>query len=120
LHRFFFKKSFLQGMHLLAFRQALDGRYVLFSYRTNRQYTRTPCDSIDPHGTRPALTFAATILAPGQVQFIPQNAKKGNGLMGINGADTSIHTQSGNFAHRIAPPCLARMARSFRPRKVKV
>jgi hypothetical protein len=70
LHGLFFEKGGLQRVKLFPFGEAFDGGYLFVPDRAHRQQARTPRDSLDQHGAGAALSFATSVLASREIQFV--------------------------------------------------
>ena len=78
LHRAFFEKGLLDGMELLTLGQTFDGRDLLACGGPNGKHAGTPRLAVNQDGAGAALAFAATVLAPGQIEEFAEDGEEGS------------------------------------------
>jgi hypothetical protein len=64
--------------------KSFDGRNRFFTDHADIRDARMSRISVNQHRARAALTFAAAILAAGQIELIAQNAQQGSVRRGVN------------------------------------
>ena len=84
LHRAFIEERLLHGMQLAVAFQAFDRRDRFFADRADISDARVARISVNEHGARAALTFAAAVFAAGQVKLIAKHAEQGSVRRGVN------------------------------------
>ena len=95
LHGADFHKSLLHGMKLLASGQPLDGRDVLVRDCADARDAGTLRFAVDEHGAGAALSFAASVLTPGEIEMLAQDRQETGLRIDIDGITSSVDGEAG-------------------------
>src|SRR5260370_40807938 len=80
--------------------QSFDGRDPFAVAVADRRDARTCGFAVDDDSAGAATAFAAAVLAPGQVEVVPQNAEQAPRRVGFDAVLSSIHLEVSGFDHR--------------------
>ena len=72
------RKACWSGVELLALGQSLDGGDLLAGGGPNGKHAGAPRFAVNQDGAGAALAFAATVLAPGQIEEFAEDGEEGS------------------------------------------
>src|SRR5262249_48138496 len=93
LHRPDLQKGFLQRVELAVSLQALDGGDLLARASLNAGDAGPGGLAVDEHRAGAAAALAAAVLAPGQVQVVPQDAEQAPPGVGLDAPPRPVYLQ---------------------------